>query len=82
MNIAKYRLEESIEVQKDVRLAPLTTLEIGGDARFFVVAHDESQIAEAFAFAESESLDLFVLGGGSNILISDKGFDGDRKSVV
>ncbi|MBK8464611.1 MAG: UDP-N-acetylmuramate dehydrogenase [Chloracidobacterium sp.] len=65
-----------LEIQKDVPLAPLTTLKIGGNARFFVVAQDETQVAEAFAFAEKESLDIFVLGGGSNVLISDTGFDG------
>ncbi len=76
MNIAKYRLEESIEIQNDIPLAPLTTLKIGGNARFFVVAQSETQVAEAFEFAERKSLELFVLGGGSNVLISDKGFDG------
>lgn len=57
-------------------LGPLTTLKIGGPARFFVIAENETQIGEAFAFAEKESLDIFVLGGGSNVLISDNGFDG------
>ncbi len=66
----------SLELQKDISLAPLTTLRIGGSARYFVAAHDEDQVAEAVAFAERESLDLFILGGGSNVLISDSGFDG------
>ena len=69
-------MEISFELQQDVYLGPLTTLDIGGPARFFVVAQNEKQIAEAFAFAEKESLDLFILGGGSNVLISDGGFDG------
>jgi UDP-N-acetylmuramate dehydrogenase len=76
LSIAQYRLEGSIEIQKDVPLAPLTTLRIGGNARFFIVAQNETQVAEAFAFAERESLGLFVLGGGSNVLISDNGFNG------
>ncbi len=65
-----------IDLQKNVPLAPLTTLKIGGNARFFVVAATEAQVAEAFEFAEKENLQLFVLGGGSNVLISDSGFDG------
>ena len=65
-----------IELQKNVPLAPLTTLRIGGNARYFVVAQTEAHVAEAFAFAEKEFLKLFVLGGGSNVLISDNGFDG------
>jgi len=65
-----------IDLQQNVPLAPLTTLNIGGNARFFVVAESEAQVAEAFDYAEKENLKLFVLGGGSNVLISDKGFDG------
>lgn len=66
----------SLDIQKDIPLAPLTTLKIGGRARLFVVARDEEQVAEAVKFAKDNGLDLFVLGGGSNALVSDKGFDG------
>jgi UDP-N-acetylmuramate dehydrogenase len=69
-------LKPSFTLQENVPLAPLTTLKIGGSARFFVKAENETDVAEAIAFAERESLDLFVLGGGSNVLISDNGFDG------
>ena len=69
-------LKQSFTLQKDIPLAPLTTLKIGGRARFFVAVHDEVEVAEAFAFAEKESLDIFILGAGSNVLISDTGFDG------
>lgn len=65
-----------IDVRQNVPLAGLTTLKIGGNARFFVVAETEGHIAEAFEFASDQDLALFVLGGGSNVLISDKGFDG------
>jgi UDP-N-acetylmuramate dehydrogenase len=54
----------------------MTTLGIGGPARYYLKAENESQLIEALAFAESERLETFVLGGGSNVLISDKGFDG------
>jgi UDP-N-acetylmuramate dehydrogenase len=69
-------LKHTFLLQKNIFLAPLTTLKIGGAARFLAVARDEVQVAEAFSFAEAESLDIFVLGGGSNVLISDRGFDG------
>lgn len=65
-----------IDLQQNIPLAPLTTLKIGGNARFFVVAESEEQVTEAFDLAEKEHLELFVLGGGSNVLIADKGFDG------
>lgn len=57
-------------------LAPLTTLKVGGPARFFVEAATEGQIAAAIAHAHDHGLDTFILGGGSNILVSDSGFDG------
>lgn len=57
-------------------LAPLTTLGIGGLARWFVEATTEGEIEEAVAWATGRGVDLFVLGGGSNLLISDAGFNG------
>jgi len=69
-------LNPKLHIQEDVPLAPLTTLKIGGNARYFVRAETEGQVAEAVKFANKNSLKLFVLGGGSNVLISDDGFDG------
>jgi UDP-N-acetylmuramate dehydrogenase len=63
-------------IQENISLAPMTTLEVGGPARYFADALSESDVAESFSFARSRSLPVFVLGGGSNIVISDKGFDG------
>jgi UDP-N-acetylmuramate dehydrogenase len=63
-------------MQEHVPLAPLTTLGIGGEARFFVEARTEAQVGGALAFAEERGLPVFVLGGGSNILVSDEGFPG------
>jgi UDP-N-acetylmuramate dehydrogenase len=57
-------------------LAPLTTLGVGGTARWFVDVHSESDISEASAWAHANQLPLFVLGGGSNLLVSDAGFHG------
>jgi len=67
---------DSIGIQRGVPLAPLTTLQVGGAARFFVRAEHEESVARAFEFALENDLDTFVLGGGSNILVSDRGFDG------
>lgn len=65
-----------IEILQEVPLAPLTTLKVGGPARYFVRAESENQIPPAFNFASENKLDVFILGGGSNIVISDNGFDG------
>ena len=57
-------------------LAPFTTLGIGGPARWFVEATSEAEVAEAAAWARDRGLALFVIGGGSNLLVADAGFDG------
>ncbi len=66
----------SLEIQHDVPLAPLCTLGVGGAARRYVLARDPSQAAAAAAWARSETLPLFVLGGGSNLVVSDEGHPG------
>ncbi len=65
-----------IKIKENIILAQYTTLKIGGAARFFCEAKDEKEIMEALEFAREKKLPIFVLGGGSNILVSDKGFDG------
>lgn len=65
-----------IEIQQDVPLAPLTTLGVGGGARFLVQARQEGEVEAAVRFAESRQLPVFVLGGGSNLVVSDRGWPG------
>src|SRR3954467_12685712 len=59
-----------------VPLAPLTTLGVGGLARFFVDASDEPGVGQALGWARERGLATRVLGGGSNIVAGDDGFDG------
>jgi UDP-N-acetylmuramate dehydrogenase len=61
---------------EEVPLAPYTTFQIGGPARWFAEAASEDDIAAGIAFAGERRLPLFVLGGGSNLLVSDGGFPG------
>ena len=63
-------------VEENKPLARFTTFGIGGPARWFVEANREDDIVEAAAWAGKKALPLFVLGGGSNLLVSDAGFDG------
>src|SRR5271165_3852076 len=65
-----------MNLQEQVALAPLTTLGVGGPARYFVAAESEKEIREALRFAAERGLPLFVLGGGSNLLVADTGFPG------
>jgi UDP-N-acetylmuramate dehydrogenase len=57
-------------------LKPYTTFKIGGPARYFIRAASMEEFRGVLEFARKRSLPLFVLGGGSNILVSDSGFEG------
>jgi UDP-N-acetylmuramate dehydrogenase len=67
---------EPMQITENQPLAPFTTFGIGGAARWFAQALSEADIAEACDWARARGLPLFVLGGGSNVLISDRGFHG------
>lgn len=68
--------ERALHLQPDVGLAPLTTLGIGGPARWFTRASSVDDVAAAHQWAGAHGVELFVLGGGSNVVIADKGFNG------
>jgi UDP-N-acetylmuramate dehydrogenase len=57
-------------------LADFTTFRIGGKAKFFCAIEDKEDLKVAVSFAQEKRLPIFILGGGSNIIVSDKGFDG------
>ncbi len=63
-------------MQENIVLAPLTTLKIGGMARYFVAAKNAGEVQEAVELARERDLPVFVLGGGSNLLIADAGWPG------
>jgi UDP-N-acetylmuramate dehydrogenase len=65
-----------MEIRENVPLAPYTTFKIGGVARFFCVVGNLEDIKEAVGFAKEKSIPFFVLGGGSNVVVSDGGFGG------
>jgi UDP-N-acetylmuramate dehydrogenase len=65
-----------LRIEEQIPLASLTTLGVGGPARYLLTADTAAAVAEALAFARERQLRLFVLGGGSNVVASDRGFDG------
>jgi UDP-N-acetylmuramate dehydrogenase len=65
-----------VAIANGVPLAPLTTFELGGPARHFAEASDEGAVGEALRWATARGLPVFVLGGGSNLVVADAGFDG------
>jgi len=65
-----------MNLQEDVPLAPLTTLQVGGAARYFVEATNEAEVREAVHWALLREYPMFILGGGSNLVVSDAGWPG------
>ena len=65
-----------MKIEKNILLASLTTWKIGGRAKFFAVASTVSDVKEGLDYAKKNNLEYFILGGGSNILVSDSGFEG------
>ena len=61
---------------QNIPLAPLTTLRVGGSARYFARIETKEDLLHAVDFAHDDELPIFVLGGGSNVLVSDQGFSG------
>lgn len=63
-------------IKKNQLLSPYTTFKIGGPADYFCEAKNEKEILSALKFAQKKKIPLFILGNGSNVLISDKGLRG------
>ncbi len=68
--------DASVPVREHVPLAPFTTLGVGGAARWFVRAERAEDVAAAHRWSVERGLPLFVLGGGSNVVVADRGWDG------
>lgn len=65
-----------INIKENVPLAPLTTFEIGGSAKYYVEVESLEELKAAVAYAKENKVNYFVFSGGSNVLFADKGFDG------
>jgi len=67
---------EKIEFERNVILKDKTTMKVGGVAKYYYVAKSAVELVQAVSQAVEEKISYFILGGGSNIIISDTGFDG------
>lgn len=65
-----------LDVQEQYSLKSLTTFNIGGSAKYFIEIFSVKELLSALQFVWRNHLDLFVLGGGSNVLVHDRGFHG------
>lgn len=66
----------SLKILNNEPLAPYTTFRIGGPARYFAEVQSISELYEALSFSKNNSLPLYLLSGGSNVLVSDEGYSG------
>jgi UDP-N-acetylmuramate dehydrogenase len=73
---ARVASSKLVQITNDRPLSELTTLGVGGTARYYARAERESDVFEAVRFAEREGVPLRVLGGGSNVVVSDEAFPG------
>ncbi len=65
----------TLRIEERVPLGPLTTMGVGGPARFFTRATSADQLSNALRFARARDLPVFVLGGGSNLVVADRGIE-------
>lgn len=64
------------KIQQHINLAQLTTLRIGGPAKLYVLVSSNEELVAAIKWARESGEKYFIMGGGSNLLVGDKGFDG------
>lgn len=65
-----------LKISENVSLTPYTTFRIGGPAKYFFDAKSKDDIIRAIQWSKKNNKKYFLLGGGSNILVADQGFDG------
>ena len=65
-----------MKIRENVPIAELTTMRLGGAARYVIEIEEDKDLADAYRFAREKDLPTYVLGGGSNVIGRDGGFPG------
>ncbi len=65
-----------LSIKKNIKLADYTTFKIGGNAKYFFIAKNEKDVLDILKWVEEKKEKIFILGGGSNLLFRDEGFNG------
>ncbi|MGV9001534.1 MAG: UDP-N-acetylmuramate dehydrogenase [Candidatus Saccharimonadaceae bacterium] len=65
-----------MDIHTNIPLKTLTTMKLGGPAKFFAEAHTVQELHDLHQDAKSKSIPIFVIGGGSNLIAHDEGFPG------
>ncbi|MDO4868182.1 MAG: UDP-N-acetylmuramate dehydrogenase [bacterium] len=67
---------KNLTIEENINLGKMTTMQLGGKARFFAKVNSIDDVQAGIQFAKENSLPIFVLGGGSNTIVRDEGFEG------
>ena len=70
------QLKQFGKVKVKEPLSKHTTFKIGGPADYFVIINNNDDLVGLLKFLDGEGVEYFILGGGSNVLVSDSGFEG------
>jgi len=65
-----------MKIRENVPISELTTMRLGGAARYVIEVEQEEEVKQAWAFADRKDLPVYILGSGSNIIGRDGGFNG------
>jgi len=65
-----------LEIKENIELKNFTTVKLGGTAKYFCECKTEDQLIECLKYSDEKNLKVHILGGGSNTVFSDSGFDG------
>lgn len=65
-----------MEIHTNIPLKNYTTMKLGGNARFMTEVHSRDEVAMVYKNAKAQNLSIFILGGGSNVIVKDEGFNG------
>ena len=65
-----------MDIHTNIPLTQYTTMKLGGPARFMTDVHTPDQLPELYRNAKSQNIPIFILGGGSNVIVHDDGFNG------
>lgn len=63
-------------MQENISLADYCTMKLGGEARYLCTVSNKEELAEAVSWGNNQGLKILMLGGGSNVVFSEAGFDG------
>ena len=63
-------------MEKNISLKDKNTFKVGGMAKYYAVVNSRQELLEVLNFAKEKSLPIFIIGEGSNVLVSDNGFNG------